>query len=231
MRPGPLAALLSLLALCACLKPAAAPETERKGLLSTAVETASGLRRVIPPERVALAGGAVVVAAPQGYCIDPRLTERRAGQGFVALASCRILTGGAQGRAVEPVLMTVTIGPRGDGDDLPAAEDLAAVFQAPLLEVRSSETFTLAHLARGGALTLPGGDRRHWRGAFLHEGRVIGLALYAPRGNAMAGEAGGQMLDRLRAQIIAQETAAPAPKPALGLSGFGRGLMAALRRP
>jgi hypothetical protein len=207
----PAAALAAaLLALAGCASPPEGAAPERRGILSTAVERMAGLRRSAPPERVALAAGAVVVVPPPGYCIDPRLTETGTATGFAALASCRLLTGGGSAPAVAPVLMTVTVGRRGSAAALPAPEDLARALRAPLLQGSRSGGVVLAHLGRGGALMLPGGDARHWRGAFAHGDRVVGLALYAPRGHAMAGPAGAALLQGLQARIAAP----PAPEPA-----------------
>jgi hypothetical protein len=68
-----------------------------------------------------------------------------------------------------------------------------------------------AHLAGGGGDVLPGGDSRHWRGAFLQSGHLVGLALYAPAGSALAGADGGVMLDRVRSSIASGSGGAAAP--------------------
>lgn len=168
--------------------------------------TSSGGGDAKPLAKVNLAGGDVVVSGPEGYCIDPETRRTGAARGFAALASCRILTGGEAGPWVEPVLMTVTAGPRGTGEALPAPEALAALIGAPLLEGETRDGLVLAHLGEGGAEMLAGGDPRHWRGVFLQNGRMVGLALYAPKDSPMSGTAGAGLLHRLKARIDAQST-------------------------
>lgn len=167
-----------------------------------------------PLAKVNLAGGDVVVSGPEGYCIDPETRRTGAARGFAALASCRILTGGEAGPWVEPVLMTVTAGPRGETGALPDPEDLAALIGAPLLGSETREGLVLAHLAEGGAEMLAGGDPRHWRGVFLQGGRMVVLALYAPEDSPMTGAEGARLLHRLKARIAAQSaggTSGPRP--------------------
>ncbi|MGB8623034.1 MAG: hypothetical protein WCD16_09460, partial [Paracoccaceae bacterium] len=44
------------------------------------------------PEKIAVAGGAVVVAGPPGYCVDTRATRDRGGTAFALLASCAAIS-------------------------------------------------------------------------------------------------------------------------------------------
>lgn len=203
---------LMWLAGCAEVPNAAPDETGRKGLLSSAVETPLTAARVQkkakPLVRATLAAGNVAVVPPEGYCIDPKSRRGSAKRGFAALASCRILTGGQVGSHVEPVLMTVTVGPRGQSEDLPSPEMLAEARQAPLISGSRTPDAVYVHLARGGATALPGGDRRHWRAAFVLNGRLVGAALYAPAGSFMAGPGGADLLLRLKTRMVA-ETAKP----------------------
>ena len=155
----------------------------------------------MPLAKASLAGGDVVVAGPEGYCLDPKTVQSRPGRGFALIASCRILSGGAVGTWAEPMLITVTVGPKGANDDLPSPEALAQAAGAGLLGGESSAGFVTANLDRGGDTILEGGDQRHWRGAFVQNGHLIGLALYAPRDSAFAAQQGGTMLARVKAQI------------------------------
>lgn len=176
--------------------------------------------RPAPLSRVSLAGG-VVVAGPQGYCIDPATSKSGATRSFAVMASCLILSGGQVGSYVPPAMITVAVGPRGDTSDLPSAATLAEVSGAPLLAQMREDGLVIAHLGRGGDDVLDGGDPAYWRGAFLQNGRVIGLALYAPNGDAMAGKAGAAMLQRVRDSIRQANTAA---KPAVLATSSGAAL-------
>ncbi len=156
-----------------------------------------------PLAQVALVGGDVVVRGPAGYCIDPTTVRQQAQRGFALIASCRILSGGKTGDPVPPVLTTVTAGPLADGADLPSPAALAASADAPLLGGETAADFVAAHVGAGGDSLLSGGDKRHWRAAFRQNGRLVGLALYAPKGSPLAGADGAAMLSEVRASIAA----------------------------
>lgn len=170
------------------------------GLLTLAAcSTGPGSGTGAPLASMSFAGGAVVVAGPEGYCIDPATTNRQAN--VAVLASCLILSGGEAGPWVPPALVTVTVGPRGSQSDLPEAAALAKAAGVPLLAGGRKDGLVIAHLGRGGDSILPEGDSRYWRGAFVEGGRMIGLALYAPKGDALTGREGAAMLARVRASI------------------------------
>ena len=57
-------------------------------------------------------------------------------------------------------------------------------------------------LAGGGGEVLDDGDPRYWRGAFVENGHLIGLALYAPEGSRLVGGDGAEMLSRVHRQIM-----------------------------
>lgn len=168
----------------------ATPRTDRKG--------------PVPLVRVALGRGAIVLSGPDGYCIDPITLRSRGAQGFAVLASCRILTGGKAGPYVAPVLITVTVGGRNSGSDLPDPQTLAAISQSPLLAGLTREGLSLAHLGAGGEQILDGGDPRYWRGAFVQADRLVALALYAPDGSRLAGQSGAEMLQQVKSRIVSQ---------------------------
>ncbi|AUC53383.1 dihydroxy-acid dehydratase [Sagittula sp. P11] len=155
-----------------------------------------------PLEKVSLAGGSVVVDGPEGYCIDPETSRSRNGQGVAVIASCYILSGGKAGYNVPPVIVTVTVGPKDPGGAVPDPAALAKAAGAPLLGAYEDDGLTLAHLGSGGDKMLSEGDQRYWRGAFLQGGHMVGLALYAPEGDAMAGRDGARMLGQVRDFIV-----------------------------
>ena len=73
--------------------------------------------------RLALYGGDVVAAGPQGYCVDPR--SSRPADGFAVLAGCDVITG--QGQAAGPAgFVTVQVGAAatGLGPDMASLPDL-----------------------------------------------------------------------------------------------------------
>lgn len=164
-----------------------------------------------PLARAAIAGGDVVVAGPDGYCVDPTTLQSRAERGFAIIASCSILSNGRLGDAVPAMLVSVTVGPRGDTGDLPRPREIAAAADAPLLAGEALPGFVVAHLAQGGRALLPDGDDRYWRGAFVLGDRLVGLALYAPEGSTLAGQGGGEVLARVRARIVSESSRTARP--------------------
>ncbi|EBA08363.1 hypothetical protein [Sagittula stellata] len=164
--------------------------------------TAASSGSTPPPEKIALAGGAVVVRGPEGYCIDPETSRSRNGQGVAVIASCFILSGGQTGYNVPPAIVTVTVGPKDPEGVVPDPAALAKAAGAPLLGAYEQDGLALAHLGGGGDKMLSEGDKRYWRGAFLQGGHMIGLALYAPEGDALAGRDGARMLRQVRDLIV-----------------------------
>ena len=160
-----------------------------------------------PLEQAALARGTVVVAGPEGYCVDPVTLGRGAARSFAMLASCQILSGGELGYYVEPMMLTVTVGKPGP-TALPQPATLAAEAGSAFLGGSLRDGVSVAHLGAGGAAVLDGGDPRYWRATFALGGRMVGLALYAPKGSDLAGDGGYAMLARVRARIVAAR-----PKP------------------
>lgn len=165
-----------------------------------------------PLSRASMAGGDIVVAGPSGYCVDPTTLQNRLGRGFALIASCHILSGGRLGDPVATMLVSVTVGPHGTADDLPTPSEIASASGVSLLGGETSDGFVAAHLASGGDGALPGGDDRYWRGAFLQGDRLIGLALYAPKGSALSGSTGGAMLARVKTRIATLSGGGAAPK-------------------
>ena len=155
-----------------------------------------------PLPSATLAGGEIVVAGPRGYCIDPVTLSRGTSRSFAVLASCNILSGGEEGIFVEPMMVTITVGPRLQSPAIPAPEALAAEAGQPFVSGSARDGLTTALLAGGGGEVLDDGDPRYWRGAFVENGHLIGLALYAPEGSRLVGRDGAEMLSRVHRQIM-----------------------------
>ncbi len=146
------------------------------------------------PRRAAFYGGDVVVAGPTGYCVDPKSVQRRATSGFVLLASCGHLSGAPSGR-VPAAVITVSILPRDARAQAPTAAQLAGPWRnAGVAQQADQGGVAMIQVARGGDSLLPQGDPRHWRGAMLINGHLIGLAVYGEAGAQVSGEAGKALL-------------------------------------
>lgn len=137
----------------------------------------------------AVAGGVLTLQAPRGYCIDPD-SLRRSSARVAVLASCERLSG-EPGIAVEPAMMTVSVLPQGSDTQAPSPESLMrALAPARTGQSGMAEGMAYVQVLEGGAMGLPGGDARHWRGARVVAGHLVGLALYAPEGSGLTGTEG-----------------------------------------
>ncbi|WP_113911108.1 hypothetical protein [Roseovarius dicentrarchi] len=138
--------------------------------------------------------GKVVVAGPQGYCIDPKSVQRKTASGFALMASCGHLSA-APGGYVPAAVITASVLPYDADAQAPTAARLAA----PWVDVGVGQQIDAGEIAliqveRGGDSLLPAGDPRHWRGAMLVNGHLIGLALYGDTGANVAGDQGRTLL-------------------------------------
>ena len=196
---------LGCLMLSGCLStmPDANPEADRpKGFLSGIAEKPAIAGRP-PLAKVSFAGGQVVVGGPDGYCLDPKTIQNRPERGFALIASCNILSGGRMGPQVPALMVSVAIGPRGSSEALPDPAEIARTAGTPLLAERRTATLVLAQLGQGGDAMAESRDSRYWRGAFALNGRLVGLALYAPKGSTYAGADGATFLETVKTRIIA----------------------------
>jgi hypothetical protein len=149
-----------------------------------------------PLSKAALAGGDVVVSSGDGYCIDG--TSRKAN--FVVLASCLAQTKGQKGAQVPPALITVSTSNAHGQSALPAPADFAKTSQSAIAAGQQAADYTSVRLS-GSQSMVDGADDSHWRAAFRQGDRMVGLALYAPKGSALAGPEGGRILQNLHARI------------------------------
>ena len=166
-------------------------------------QTAPARARAAPVRQVELVRGKVAIVAPRGYCIDAESRRQGLAGGFVLIAACNSLTGDYSGADAEPVLMTAQAQPGFLTRELPDAATLAAAAGAGrMLHKVDGDGLTLVHLDAGGDRGLPSGDPRHWRGALLINGYLVGLALYAPKGSAMAGPRGRDLIQQLAENML-----------------------------
>jgi hypothetical protein len=171
---------------------------------------------------LAVAGGAVTVTGPQGYCIDRDASRDGASGAFVLMGSCASLTGSrASGQPQRPAILTASIGPESTaGTDLAAAlPDMAQFFEsaagrAALSRAGRAETVTVQRVsALGDVLYIrltdsavaeeQGVEAAYWRALMAVRGRIVTLSVLSPaRGPLSAAEQRGvldQFVARMRA--------------------------------
>lgn len=138
--------------------------------------------------------GNFIVTGPPGYCIDPKSVQRKAASGFALLASCGHLSATPTGY-VPAAVITVSVLPRDARARMPSAARLAAPWaDVGVAQQIDAEGIALIQVEKGGDSLLPAGDPRHWRGAMLINGHLIGLAVYGDAGANVAGDAGQVLL-------------------------------------
>lgn len=160
---------------------------------------------------VAMADGAVTLTPPPNYCIDKSSLKPR----FALMARCDTL--GAETDPDAPLaLITATLVPLDDRTKVPNATDLAAAI-APDRILRKTDNNGLALVQTESATGLDGISERHWRGVFVVNGILVGLALYAPQDGPASGNSGASILTalakRTTAQTAARSAAVAKPEP------------------
>ncbi|MCT4558815.1 MAG: dihydroxy-acid dehydratase [Pelagimonas sp.] len=192
------------------------------GLFSGLTKPSGGAAQP-PLSRAVLAGGAVAVSGPSGFCIDRDSQQRN----FAIIVTCRALTNGTTGVLVDPAIITVSVTPADSSRQLPSASDFAR--NARVLGGQNAADFVTVHLDGKTNHVLKGADSRHWRAVFELNDRFVGLGLYAPKGSPLAGMAGADLLretrDRIRhASVRGGHDTAPQPKNTKKKEGLLAGL-------
>lgn len=149
---------------------------------------------------MALLGGEVQAAAPQGYCIDEKASHDE-GDGAV------VLIGRCSGTSkVPPALVTVTIGGPGSSAVLQeGAKALSDYFVSPsgraalARDGRASSVAIRQTSVSDGALMLLVSDREvgtYWRAVLGLRGRLVTISVLAPEGQSLDPEQGRGILER-----------------------------------
>lgn len=170
---GPIAAL-ALFALSAC------EGGQGGGLLAG---LANG-QKAKPLSQTTLAGGAVTLKAPRGFCIDSKsITEK-----FALMARCDVL-GAPQAAGDAPLgFITVSVQSATPGAPLPTVEQLAAASGLSAVSDPQTADGQLTFRASGRP-PIKGVSGTHWRGTVGTNGKIVGVSLHAPEsGRALTDE-------------------------------------------
>ena len=171
--------------------------------------------------KVTVAGRAVTVAAPPGFCIDTPSTTVNADGAFVLMSDCALLGAAGTGRTPVRAALTASVssgGLGGEGDDEAATlDDLQAFLDTPdgLALIgrsgRSDSVRIVARLRRGdvlyllvedrGRLPIAGIDRQFWRAFLEVNGRMTVLSVLGFQGGGVGPQQGLDQLAALAAAI------------------------------
>ena len=141
------------------------------------------------PRSVALLDGAIVAAAPAGYCLAPG-AGRRSDDGAVVLMGRCTATSGA-----DPAVLTLSVGPAGSAGAMAAGgEGLAAYFTstegrgALSRRGRADDVSVLAAVGEAEAFLLHVRDAAvgdYWRAVTGIRGRLVTVSASGPEGQAL----------------------------------------------
>lgn len=179
----------SLIALSAALLLLGCDELE--GQLSSPFAASRGLTQA------PLAGGAVQLVAPVGYCVDRRSLRRSNDGGFALLARCDTMGGPSSSRRYDLALMAVTTRPAKPSTQPPTIEGLVRAAAPSRVIGRAGNRELPIVLLDGGPPIQPAVSSRHWRGAFLLNEQIIGVSLYAPEGSPALDRKGAELIGEL----------------------------------
>ena len=182
--------------------------------------------------KVTVAGQAVTIAAPAGFCVDTKSTTMTTEGAFVLMSDCSLLGGAKTGKRPIGAALTASVsngGIAGEGDSetgtLDDLEDFAATADGRAVLSRSGEAERVRVLSKvksgdvlyvliedRGKLPVAGIDRTFWRAFFDVNGRMVALSELGFEGSGLERQ---QALDQLAALAAAIRAANPpaAPNP------------------
>ncbi|WP_164660672.1 hypothetical protein [Tropicibacter sp. Alg240-R139] len=149
--------------------------------------------------RASLASGNVQLMAPFGYCVDERSVKVRSTDSFAMLARCDTL--GVRGffSAQDLAVITVTAVSTNTASQPTVKELAASASPATVLEQKTRGGLPFVRLT-GDRHEVDGASLEHWRSAFVVNGQLVGLALYANDGSLALTDEGALVLSDLANQ-------------------------------
>lgn len=167
-----------------------------------------------------IADGKIVIAAPRGFCVDPKTLRDAPGASFVLFGHCPAMARDpAQPRPSAPVLLSVTLGPEDNLSDSARIKTIAAFFEtdigrATLARSGRTEDVDLIEARPGqGRLLLKIRDRSapasvaeaqvFWRMITVIEGRIASLSVMPLAENQVSDARQRELLVEFISQIRA----------------------------
>ena len=183
-----------------------------------------------PPRQLVVAGGAITVAGPAGYCIERTSVRKTAAGDFVLLGSCASIAGRADAPApTTPAVLTASISGAGVADVKSSFARLPAYFasargRAALARDGKPGSVSINRtLTSDGAFILkatdPGRGRArglapdYWRAIFDLRGRIVTLSVIEFEDKPMSDKTALALL-RSFVRRMRQENPTLAPAPA-----------------
>ncbi len=202
------------------------------------------------PTQVAVTTDRLVVAGPQGYCVDPTATRDRGETAFVMMGNCAAISNSR--RAVQPevnAVLTASVSEASDGrslrESIPGLDQFFRSEQGLTLLSRDQDPATVTvidsfhqgdvyflHARDTGQGTVDGVGDEYWR-AYMDVGpRIATLSVLGLEGQSLSDEASLQVL---RGFVTAVDTAnapgAPQTADPLPITTPDQGVPVTVTRP
>ena len=169
------------------------------------------------PTRISVLDRSVVIAAPEGWCIDTGASANGGTVAFVLLASCRALSGNpADPGPARPGLLTASIGTR-EAAALPTPGELDRYFASPRGRATLSRQGDQAAVTPGPSYALEGAFYIHareddadpttgahsWRAIFAVNSRLVTVTLRDLPGQPISDDEAFATVEGFAERIIA----------------------------
>lgn len=170
------------------------------------------------PTQLAVAEGVVVVAGPEGYCVDTSVSKDRRNSSFVLLASCASVTGTSDAFVPQTnALLTATVGGAGTAGVFGEASAMQAYVGSPAGRAALSRngkadgvviedsfmtgnTFIVQTRDTSGSGSEELGERS-WRAFFDQGDRTVAATVISLAATPITADSGLALLDRFVSEV------------------------------
>lgn len=181
------------------------------------IPVSEGNQPPTPPTPVlALYGGDVIAAVPDGYCIETKAS--RPASGFAAMVACQTIAGEA-GRPALNGFVSTQVGPSGSALVNAAKPAFAAFLSTTageailstagdagtvtVVAVDQTDTGVVARFTDTAPARVPGLQQTEWRSFVDMKGRLVTIAVRGLAGDPLTADQGRTLLDRAVAAFVA----------------------------
>lgn len=162
-------------------------------------------------------GGGVIVAGPQGYCVDPSVSS--AGSGLAVMAACAAIAGEETDWPQSNALITVQVGGSGSATVAGSAPAVAAFLNTPegrrtlsrsgdgatidIRSVRANGDVVTVVFDDSAPLPIAGLSSREWRAFLDVNGRLLTLSVRGLTAPGAQSDGGAALLAATVSSILA----------------------------
>jgi len=177
------------------------------------------------PQKIAVADRSIVIAGPQGYCIDRSGSTLTGNSAFVVLGSCASISRDASAERPDLLgLLTASVATEQVADDLPEPDQLTAFVSSAggraalardgqagsveILDTRNVDDAFLIRLRDTSQGIIEAVDDIYWRGVTDLNGRLLTISVVSFSAKPLTSDQGlttlRAFLARIRAETLAQ---------------------------